>query len=360
MNKKSILRAILVLAAIALVIAVTQFVKHSGKSEEMEPPVRPVKTIRIQETPSQFRRVFPGKLQASQTVDLSFITSGDLVELPGEEGLRLKKDELIAKLDARDAQSALDAVRADLTLAKAELDRNQTLFDEELISAAEFDVKRRTFDVSLAAFNTASKAVSDTEIRAPFDGVVARRLVENFEKVQAGQAIVTFIDPVGIEIVIDVPESVVNQIPYYTSEISAVFDQDPEITYPLTVKEFATLADRYTKTYALTLKMDRPEGVLILPDMTVTVNVDFTRKAVIEDENFLVPSTAIVYDVETDDSVIWVLDESTMTVNPQAVEADRIQGGEIVILGGVEAGDIIVTAGGGFLNPGQKVRIFEQ
>ncbi|MCK5251206.1 MAG: hypothetical protein KAJ98_14635, partial [Spirochaetaceae bacterium] len=118
--------------------------------------------------------------------------------------------------------------------------------------------------------------------------------------------------------------------------------------------------DQFTKTYALTLNMDRPEDILVLPDMTVTVNVDFTRKAVIEDENFLVPSTAIVYDVETDGSVIWVLDESSMTVNPRTVEVDRTQGGKIIILGGLEVGDIIVTAGGGFLNPDQKVRIFEQ
>jgi len=360
MNKKTIVRAGMVLAAVALVIIVTQLVKKSGGTVEIEPLVRPVKTMKIQDTPAEFHRVFPGRLQASETADLSFLVGGDLLELPALEGDRLKKGELIARLDARDAGSALDAAHADLTLAEAELNRNKTLFEEELISEAEYDVKRRTFDVSLAAFNTASKAVEDTEITAPFDGIVARRFVDNFEKVQAGQTIVTFFNPSGIDITIDVPETVVNLIPHYTSVITAVLEQDSETEYPLTVKEFATVADQYTKTYALTLTMDRPEGVLILPDMTVSVNVDFTRKALIEDENFLVPSTAIVYDVKTDGSVIWVVDEDSMTVNPKTVELDRTQGGEVIILGGIEVGDIIVTAGGGFLNPDQKVRIFEQ
>jgi multidrug efflux pump subunit AcrA (membrane-fusion protein) len=142
--------------------------------------------------------------------------------------------------------------------------------------------------------------------------------------------------------------------------MTAVFEQNPDVSYPLTVKEFSTVADKYTKTYALTLTMEKPEGVLVLPDMTVTVNIDFKRKAVVTDESFLVPSTAIVFDVETDDSVIWVLDKETMTVNPKSVEEDRTQGGEVVISGGLEVGDTIVTAGGGFLSPGQKVRIYEQ
>ncbi len=360
MNKKTIVRAGMVLAAVAIIIIVTQLVKQSGGTVELEQPVRPVKTMLIENTPAQFRRVFPGNLQASETADLAFITSGDLKEFPVNEGDMLKKGDLIARLDARDAQSTFDAAQADLTLAKAELDRNQTLFDEELISEAEMDIKRRTFDVSMASYRTASKAVEDTEIRAPFDGIVAKRFVDNFEKVQAGQSIVTFFNPTGIDITIDVPESVVSLIPHYSSELTAVFEQNPKTSYPLTIKEFATVADQFTKTYALTLNMDRPEDILVLPDMTVTVNVDFTRKAVIEDEDFLVPSTAIVYDVETDGSVIWILDKSSMTVNPRTVIADRTQGGEIIILGGLEVGDTIVTAGGGFLNPDQKVRIFEQ
>jgi RND family efflux transporter MFP subunit len=360
MNKRTLVRAGTALAAVALVIIITQLVKKSGGKDVMEPPIRPVKTMLIQDTPSQFRRVFSGQMQASQTANLSFLTGGDLVEFPVKEGDFLKKDELIARLDATEAQNAFEAARADLTLAKAELERNQTLYDEELISAAEFDVKRRAFDVSLAAYNTAAKAVQDREIRAPFDGVIAKRFVDNHEKVQAGQTIVTFFNPTSIDIIIDVPETIVNQIPYHTAEMTAVFEQNPNVSYPLTVKEFSTVADKYTKTYALTLTMEKPEGVLVLPDMTVTVNIDFKRKAVVTDESFLVPSTAIVFDVETDDSVIWVLDKETMTVNPKSVEADRTQGGEVVISGGLEVGDTIVTAGGGFLSPGQKVRIYEQ
>ncbi|MCK5248479.1 MAG: efflux RND transporter periplasmic adaptor subunit, partial [Spirochaetaceae bacterium] len=190
MNKKVIVRVGLALAVVALVIIVTQMVKRSSGTVEIEPPIRPVKTMLIQDTPAQFRRVFPGNLQASETADLSFLVGGDLNELPVLEGDRLQKGDLIASLDARDARSAFDAAQADLTLAKAELERNQILFDEELISEAEFDIKRRTFDVSLAAYRIASKAVEDTRITAPFDGVVARRFVDNFEKLQAGQSIV--------------------------------------------------------------------------------------------------------------------------------------------------------------------------
>ncbi len=359
MNKKSLIRIVGVVAAVAVVIVVTQIIKAGNKPEELPPPIRPVKTMLVADTPSQFRRVMPGRLEASETVDLSFLTAGDLIELPIKEGDRLVKGDLIAKLDARDAQNRFNAARADFVLAESELDRNKTLFDEELISAAEFEAKKRTFDVTVAAFDTAVKAVEDTEIRAPFDGLVAQRNVDNFQKVQAGQIIVTFFNPSGFDIVVDLPESLVSQIPYYTSEIHAEFQQAPGREFPLDVKEFATVADTYTKSYALTLSMDRPEDVLILPNMTVTVNIDFTRKAVIDDSQYLVPASAIVYNVESDEAVIWVVDESSMTVNPKTVQADRTQGGDVVVEGGLSAGDIIVIAGGTFLNRDQQVRFLE-
>lgn len=359
MNKKNIIRTVVAVVVVAAIIIVAQLGKKAKVVEDVAPPIRPVKVMEIQDTPAEFRRIFAGKMKASQTVDLSFITSGDLIELPAREGDQLNKGDLIASLDARNARNAQDSARADMVLAKSELDRNKTLFDEELISAADYEVKQRAFEVAVAAFDTSTKAVEDAQILAPFDGFVAKRFVDNFEKVQAGETIVTFFNPEGIDIVIDIPESIVNMLPHYTSEISAVFEQDSTKSYPLTVSEFATVADAYTKTYAITLHMTRPEGLLVLPDMTATVNVDFTRKAQIEDENYLVPVTAIVYDIDTDSSVIWALDKSTMTVNPKEVVVDRAQGGQIVIIDGIDAGDTIVTAGGSFLNRDQMVRIFE-
>jgi RND family efflux transporter MFP subunit len=358
MNKKNIIRAAVVVAVVAAVIIITQIAKGRKVVEEVEPPIRPVKVMEILDTPAEFRRVFPGGMKASQTADLSFLTSGDLVTLPAREGARLKKGEVIASLDARNALNAQDSARADMVLTKSELDRSSILFKEELISRADYEVKLRAYDVAVAAYDTSTKAVEDMQIRAPFDGIVAKRYVENFEKVQAGQKIVTYYNPDGLDIVIDIPEAVVNILPEYTTEMTAVFEQVGTETYPLTVREFATVADPYTQTYAVTLFLSRPEGLRVLPDMTVTVNVDFTRKTQVENENILVPSTAVVYDVENDSSAVWVLDKNTMTVNPKKVEVDRAQNGQIVIIDGISAGDTIVTAGGGFLKPDQKVRIY--
>ena len=361
MNRKTIIRVGIVLAVVAVIVITAQLLKKPAAVIGPE-PVRPVKTMRVLDVPSQVRRVFPGRLAASRQVNLSFLSGGDLIELPVQEGQALQQGDLIAALDARDQEAVLSAARADLDLANSELERSRVLFEEELIAEAEYDVARRSFDVALAAFETASKAVEDRQILAPFSGVVGRRFVENLESVQAGQSIVTYLDPAGVDITIDIPETVVLQLPHFTVNVSAEFQQEPGTEYPLSVKEFAAVADPFTKTYPVTLTMTRPEGIVVLPDMTVTVNLDATRKATIEDSAYLIPSTAIVYDVETDDAVIWVVDETgdPLTVSPRQVEANRAQGGEVVVTGGLESGDLIVIAGGGFLNRGQQVRIFEQ
>ncbi len=364
MNKKNLIRAGIVLAFVAAIIITAQITKNSAGTDEIAQPIRPVKTFRVESIPAQFQRGFPGRVTASQTVDLSFLGSGEVTEFPVREGQSLKQGEIIAKLDDSDARSNLDAAGADLNLARVELERNRTLFEEELISAAEYDIKKRSYNVALAAYQISNKAVLDRLILAPFDGLVAKRFVENYEKVEAGQKVVTFIDPTSIDITIDLPESVFLQWPNFRSSYSAEFEQAPMTPFPLTLKEFATVADPYTKTYAVTLQMDRPEesDILILPDMTVKVRMDASRRSEVDVNNFLVPSTAVVYDVNTDGSVIWIVDESTdpITVLPRIVMANRSEAGEIVITEGLKDKDLIVVAGGGFLNSGQQVRIFEQ
>ncbi|CEK10092.1 biotin/lipoyl-binding protein [Legionella hackeliae] len=89
--------------------------KESKQSTEV---ARPVKVIQIGNYKSFDSRAFPGRAKASQEVDLSFNVSGSLTELPIKVGDKVKKGDLIAKLDPREFDAKLKSAKAEATRDK--------------------------------------------------------------------------------------------------------------------------------------------------------------------------------------------------------------------------------------------------
>lgn len=357
MNKKRVFWTIGVIVLAGIIIGGAQLLKGRGAEEETEPPERPVKLMTVTGAAMSERRVFPGRLKASQTVELAFEVSGRLQELPVREGDVMERGQLVARLDQRDFQNQVAADQARFDKAQADLSRYEELFEEEMIAASELEVKQTDFEVTRAALEVSRKALEDSEIRAPFDGILARRYVENLEQIQAKEIVALYQDQDNVEIIIDVPESVVARAPQYDVTFSAQFS--PERIFPMELKEFATQADTVTKTFAATLIMPRPEGVPILPGMTVSVNVDLER--IVQDERsaYLIPLTAIIYDAEDRSAAVWVFDESKGVVESREVETLGVTGELVEVTSGLEDGDEVVIAGASFLFENQKVRRFE-
>jgi multidrug efflux system membrane fusion protein len=184
------------------------------KKEEAVPKevVRPVKVMTVAGSSSNIPLIFPGKTRANQRVDLSFKVPGPIVELPVEEGQKMKKGQLIARILPRDFKINLDAAKAKAVNAERQYERYKELYVRKQVSKADFDRYKAFRDVAAAQLEDARNALKDTYLKAPFDGIVAKRHVQNFEEVQAKQPIVFFQDNSKIEILVDVPENLIATI----------------------------------------------------------------------------------------------------------------------------------------------------
>ena len=182
--------------ATAILLMTTSFLVTgcSKKEPEAKEIIRPVKMMTIGDGAGSGTREYSGSVRAAEEIQLSFEVPGRIVELNAREGQAMADGALVAALDPRDYEAARDRERARRNEARADYERNRTLYERDAISLRDLEVVRRQFEVSEANLKQAEKALSDTRLYAPYDGKIAGRLVENFENVTAKQAIVVFHD----------------------------------------------------------------------------------------------------------------------------------------------------------------------
>jgi membrane fusion protein, multidrug efflux system len=304
---------------------------------------------------------FPGRVRAVQRAELAFNVPGQIIEFPVSEGQAVAAGELIARLDAESFQTRLAAAQAELDKASVDYERVRELWDRsKAVARAEVDRKRTALEVSRSTFAAARKDLDDTRLTAPFGGAIARRLVENFQNVQAKEPVVSLQRTDDLEIVIHVPERVVRGEPKRVAGF-ARFAERPERRFPVTLKSYSTEADPHTQTYEVVLGLTRPDDLTLLPGMSLEVlpagalaGAEPGEGADMGPASVLIPLQAVVAAADGAPNV-WVVDPASSRVSRRPIEVGAIQGEEVVVRTGLEPGERIVTAGVNHLRDGMRV-----
>ena len=378
-----------ILVGVAIIAGVCYCINTFREAEQSEPEpeiIRPVRAVRLQSENDEFVRKYFGTVQGGKRADLSFRVSGTLNRIYVENGANVIKGTLLATLDPRDfktrisqAQSSLSQAQAQYKNAQADFKRYENLYKQKVIAKAQYDTYQTQVDVAKAAVNAANAnlkavrdALRDTELRAPFDGIIAERTVENFQDVTAKQTIFSLQDLSELEIVFNIPDNDVltAPIPQVRSlrdlqnhadlfAINARFEAKPEQTFPLRIKEIATQATA-ANTYPVTAIMPHIEDVRALPGMGVTVEMNFIgeKSQVKNQTKFSLPSTAILNEGEK--NFVWKFENESVKKIPVNVGTIHNNSSLEIESDNLHGGDVIVTAGVNFLHEGQHVRILEE
>ena len=354
-NPSATLRLVPLLLVLAMLAAC--------KKEELaavEPPPRPIKIYRLDGQLGATRPDYPGRIKAIKVVELAFEVEGRIIDWSVEEGQRVKKGQILSRLDARDYQAQVEASLARLRLADAEYRRESKLFASGSGTQRDLDVATRSRDVSRADLRISKKALEDTKLRAIFDGVIARKLVSDFRNVAAREPVLLLQDESIMEVVVDVPERDLtarreevdlaewNDKAKPMVELSAL----PGRQFPVRLAELATAADPETRTFRATFNMKKPPDVGVLAGMTAKLVLTGLRTTASDD--FLLPVNAVAAD-SNDEPYVWLVDQDSMTVSKRPVEAGRITGDRIIIKSGLEGGEAVAMSGVHLLTEGMQV-----
>lgn len=346
--------------------------------------VRPVKTMVVSASDQPRVRSFPGRVEASKMVDLAFQVSGVLVSLPFREGERASKGAVLAQLRQDEFQARLESAQAQLDQARAmlraaepklanartESERYGRLVATNAVSRSEYDQVQTTYQAAQEDYNAQSAAIrglearvveaklqsGDSSLRAPYDGVVAQRLVDAGQNIVANNAVIRYQNINDIDIVVDVPEAyIANDIRSAAIQQSlAELSTAPGREFPVRLKETAQIADPKTQIFEVRFALKTPPHITALPGMTASVVLTFRSP---RGRHILVPVTAISRQ-ETGEQVAWVLEPHgpDNIVHRRLVKIGAPTGDQFEIMDGLEPGDRIVVAGAPFLREGMKVR----
>lgn len=344
-------------------------VSCGGDEAEPDPPLRPVIQQVVGQAGGQRSRTFSGSAATGRVVNLSFRSSGVVVELNVVLGQRVEQGVLLARLDNVAARLAheqallsLNSAASQMNTAQLARDRTRSLYEGGTASLSDYENARNAYRTAEAGHQSAQRSVQIQEeqiayglIYAPASGTIAAVNVEIDENVQPGQPVGVLNVGGDLEIALGIPESVIAQV---TQRMTAAitFSAVPGRTFQGSVTEVSPSVDPNTATYPVRVTLESPTAD-VRPGMAASVTLDFTGE-VSGDQALIVPAKAVGEDDQG--RFVFVVEptgEGVAEVRKQLVTIGRLTAEGFEILEGLTPGQRVATAGLQTLLDGQRVRL---
>jgi len=333
-----------------------------------------------------------GYVVARRMATVSAKVTGKVQEIYVEEGTAVKKDEILARLDPVNIQTVLTMAERELEAARRNnteievrladarknLERNESLVKQQLVSQTALDTARADTN-ALAARLEASKAqvkvaesqlamrkidFDDLQVRAPFAGVVISKDAQPGEIISPMSAgggftrtgIATIVDMDSREVEVDVNEAYINRVKE-NQRVEATLDAYPDDPMAAHVIKIVPTADRTKATVRVRIAIDKLEP-RILPDMGIKVRfLDDQPAAAAQTRGprIRIPSSAV--QTVDGESVVWIVNDNR--VERRAVTVGAESDGQVEVLAGVNSGDELVSPAVPGLEDGGKIKLKE-
>lgn len=290
---------------------------------------------------------YVGDLQPNERVVLRSEIDGLVERVTFDDGEPVKKGQLLANIATDQAVVRRDQARVNLELARATAERNQALFDKQLIPPQTLDDSRTALEVARLNLEAAELEVRKSTIRSPIDGVVKTRHVSQGEFAQKGGLIAEILELNPLIARIAVPE---HEIVHFTKgkPVVAWVDALPGRTFPGTVKAIGPEADGKTRNFPVEVRVENKDGHL-RAGMLVRAKVDLVSA----ERQVVIPRAAVLE--RERGRMVFV--ESGGLAKARAVELGATVDDHVQVLSGLKAGERLIVAGQTRLRPDEPVLV---
>ncbi len=335
-----------------LVLAVLIGCKENKQVQKKE---RSVKVTKVESLDKAMNKLtLPATVNERRRVDLAFRVGGPLVTLNNIVGSYVEKDQVIASIDNRDFQVGLSKAESNYKLAKAEYERYKMLLSQESVSKSLFDKIEAQYILAKGNYEDAKNALEDTQLRAPFSGYVDLVYVENFEKVNPGQPIVSFLDLSTYKVNAWISVNDAKLIDDNSSFLCVINDKDSTYRIDAKLLELGSKSNFSKQSYPISVVIEAPKSVKLRAGMTAQLQVYKSNDT--NSDLCVIPVTSVFSTGK--EKCVWIFRNNQ--VSKRIVELGQIlSDDEIVIDKGLKENEVVVTAGVNYLQEGEKVKIYK-
>lgn len=347
-------RIFFVLLAVAVVAAGVVFLR--GRAKTAPEPGRaaavegaaaalPVYTAKIEPRTLAERVTATGSVTADEAVEIVSEVAGKVVAISFEEGGRVRRGDVLLKIDDQELAAQLARAESRASLARAQAARQGQLLASGGTSQQEVDVARSEVQVLEAEAELVRAQLAKTEIRAPFDGIIGLRHVSIGAYLNPSTRVATLqkVDPIKVEF--SVAERHLDRLELgaeVTVAVTGVAEPFVGTLYAIEPR-----IDPDTRTLRLRARAANPGG-RVLPGGFATVELPLRTIP----DALLVPASAIVAGLN--EQTVYVLEDGR--AQPRRVETGLRLAREVQIVRGLEPGEVVITSGQLQLRPGVPVQ----
>ncbi|HZQ69365.1 MAG TPA: efflux RND transporter periplasmic adaptor subunit [Terriglobales bacterium] len=366
-------------AVFAALCAISQIGCTRAESEPRA--LIPVRTAEVQTISTGSETRYSANIVPNAQVDLAFKSGGYVVsirQVRGADGRMRAVDigdwvsrgtvlAVVRQQDYTDhreqARAQLARAQADYEHAKLTYDRTSNLYSTQSATKPEFDQAKAQYESATASLNNAKASLSeaqlaldDSSLRAPFDGWIIRRSVDIGALVGPSVAGFTIADTRFVRAIFGVPDNAMGRIELGQAEVVSLDAFAGQFAGRVTA--ISPAADPKSRVYSVEVTLPNPRNQLksgMIASLSLGGN-DLPK------EVLAVPLSAVIRDPEKPDRFAVLLAEGTgdpATVRAHAVDLGDAYGNMVQVVGGVKAGDRVVTAGSTLVKSGDKVRVMQ-
>jgi membrane fusion protein, multidrug efflux system len=359
------LRAQILLVAVTCALAATACGRsHSGaKLPELVSGPRSVRTVLPVRDHASDRIKATGTTSPLSSTKVMPLVPGLIISLPVKEGDLFKRGQVLATLDQRGFKLQLRQAEAAIAAAKVAVDattrekaRFQQLLKDDATAKAQFDQVMDRFrgaeaqmNQALVARDMARKALNDTVIRAPYDGVVVKKIasVGDFASSMPPTVLLSLMDVHALELKISLPEPEMQRVAV-GAQVTATIASLSNRSVTASIARIIRSVDPMTRSFDVIAELPNP-GYVLKPGLFVDVEIATGRPR----QRLLLPSSAVIDEGAGVFSVFMVKDGSARRVEVRVAAADQER---LEVLGGLGADQAVIADPSGLLD-GDPVKL---
>ncbi|OXA93396.1 efflux RND transporter periplasmic adaptor subunit [Flavobacterium hercynium] len=309
----------------------------NSKVDLKEVAAIPVSIQHIKLDDSAYQQEYIGTVESDKTVEVSFILPGTIEQVLVNEGQRVIKGQLLAKLNTTSVKNAHDVSVATLKQAEDAYKRLSSMYEQRSLPEIQFiDVKTK-LEQARAGEEITRKNLEQCAIYAPLTGVIGKKYFEAGANVMPGSPVFTVMDIANVKIKAAIPEREISNL-YEGSKAKVIVSALDNTPFQGILTEKGVSANPVSHTYDIKIRVKNPSGKIVPGMVCRTYLGSGDSKSTI-----IVPLRSVQVDY-SGKRFVWLKDKNDKAVYREVKLGNLSQNGVQVNSGLVE-GDLLITAG---------------